>query len=160
MPKTNKQTVKFKREYIYIIILSILALIIFFSSFKVNSIFNLSTDETLSVNASEIETKLSNILSKVDGVGKAIVSINVDNGEEVVLKNTETITENGKTTRTESAVLINGKPYVVKENSPKILGVVVVCEGADDLKAKLVITEVITTSLGVSSDNIRIIKMK
>lgn len=160
MPKVEKKVKKFKLEYFLIIILSLIALVIFFSSFSGGSTFNLFSD-TKSEESVDIESKLSKLISNIDGVGKTIITVNLDGSlEEIVLKNTETITENGKTITTENAVLINGKPYVIKEKPPKVLGVVVVCEGADNIKTKLAITEVITTCLEVSSDNIRILKMK
>lgn len=152
---------KFKIEYLLIIFLSILALVIFFSSTKLDFGFNFSKDKTDINQLTTLENKLQEILSSIDGVGKTLVTINIDGtAEEVVLKNTETVTENGATLKSESVVLVNGKPYVIKELSPKILGVVVVCEGANNLNVKVAITEVLTTILEVSSDNIRILKMK
>ena len=60
----------------------------------------------------------------------------------------------------ESIVLIGGKPFLVKTNNPKIVGVVVVCEGADDVSVKLSVVEIITTTLSINADKVRIIKMK
>ena len=157
-PKTLK---KFKIEYILVIILALIALFIFFSSTKLDFGLNLSKDSQKSDNQSTLENKLQEILSNIDGVGKTLITINVDgSSEEIILKNVETVSENGSTIKSESVVLVNGKPYVLKELSPKILGVVVVCEGANNLSVKMAITEVLTTILEVSSDNIRILKMK
>ncbi len=161
MSKEKVKTIKkIKLEYILVIFLAVLALVIFFSSTKLDFGFSTSNKSSTSTEIS-LEEKLENLLSNVKGVGKTIVSINLDGtAEEVILKNTETKNENGSVITVESAVLVNGKPYVLKELSPKILGVVVVCEGADNINSKLAITEVLTTILGVSSDNIRILKMK
>ncbi len=151
---------KIKFEYILVIFLAILALVIFFSTTKLDFGFSKNNNSSVSTEVS-LEEKLEIILSNVKGVGKTIVSISIDGTtEEVILKNTETKNENGSIVTVESAVLVNGKPYVLKELSPKILGVVVVCEGADNINSKIAITEVLTTILGVSSDNIRILKMK
>ena len=57
-------------------------------------------------------------------------------------------------------LLINGKPYVTKHLNPKIIGVIVVCEGAENLQVKMTITEILATTLKVSADSVRIIKMK
>jgi hypothetical protein len=54
----------------------------------------------------------------------------------------------------------NAKVIISTDDNDKASGVVVVCEGANNLQVKLVITEVLTTVLDVSSDNIRILKMK
>ncbi len=162
MSKEKQKTVKkFKIEYLLIIFLTILALVIFFSSTKLDFGLNFSKEKVESSLQTTLEEKLQKIISNIDGVGKALITINVDGTvEEVVLKNTESITQNGTTNISESVVLVNGKPYVLKELAPKILGVVVVCEGANNLNTKIAITEVLTTILEVSSDNIRILKMK
>ena len=122
MAKVQAKSKKFKIEYFLIIVLTILALFIFFSSSKSGSFLNI-TNNLQSTKNSDLESRITEVLSKIDGVGNALVLIN-------------------------------------SNNDNKINGVVVVCEGANDLQVKIVITEVLTTILGVSSDNIRILKMK
>ena len=101
------------------------------------------------------------VFEGIDGAGKTSVTVTVDGtSEEVVLKETTTKIENGVKSIIESVILVNGKPYVTKTFNPKIMGIIVVCEGAENLNVKLAITEVITTTLEVSSDKIRILKMK
>ncbi len=152
---------KIKFEYVLIIILAVLAVAIFFSSTSFELPINKTQATESNNDCDSLESKLENLISNIDGVGKSVVSISLDGTtEEIILKNTESVTQNGSTVTTETAVLVNGKPYVLKELSPKILGVVIVCEGGDDLSVKLKITEAITTILEVSSDNIRILKMK
>ena len=155
----QKKVKKFKLEYLLIIVLTVVALVIFFSSeSSVKNLFNKTENTNYQT---ELEGKISNLISKIDGVGEVVVTITfLDSGEEVVLKNTETKIENGVKTQTESAVLINGKPYVLNVLSPKVKGVIVVCKGADDVNVKMAITEVLLTTLNVTSDNIRILKMK
>ncbi|MBO5926762.1 MAG: hypothetical protein J6Q38_04325 [Clostridia bacterium] len=155
----QKKVKKFKLEYLLIIVLTVVALVIFFSSeSSVKNLFNKTENTNYQT---ELESKISNLISKIDGVGEVVVTITfLDSGEEVVLKNTETKIENGVKTQTESAVLINGKPYVLNVLSPKVKGVIVVCKGADDVNVKMAITEVLLTTLNVTSDNIRILKMK
>ena len=77
-----------------------------------------------------------------------------------MLKEVESKVVNGVKTTIESVVLVGGKPYVTKVENPKIIGVIVVCSGADDLNVRLSITEIINTTLKVDSDSVRIIKMK
>ena len=162
MSKENKKSIlkKIKIEYLIIVILLVVAVYIFFSSTSVNLGLSKNNNDTSSYQ-NGIEEKLESTLSKINGVGDCVVSVSFDgSGEEVVLKNSETKTENGVTTQSSTAVIVNGKPYVLKELEPKVRGVVVVCKGADNLSVKMAITEVLTTILNVSSDNIRILKMK
>ena len=150
-----------KKEYLLIIILTALVVVIFLSGQDLN--FNLidkgeSGDDSYVTN---LQNSLKNVLSDVEGAGKINVLITVDGSEEeVVLKNVETAVDNGVKTTVESIVLVGGKPYVIKLNNPKVLGVVVVCEGADVVDVKLKIIEIVTTTLKVDADSVRIIKMK
>ena len=151
----------FKKEYLLIIILTVIVIAIFLSGQGVN--LNLNADsEPISVDyVYNLQNSLKNILSDVEGVGKINVFLTVDGGEEeVVLKNVETTVDNNVKTSIESIVLVGGKPYVIKVNYPKIIGVVIVCEGADNLDVKVKIIEIVTTTLKVDSDSVRIIKMK
>lgn len=157
--QTKKQIKKFKIEYFIFIVLLILVLILFLSG----STFNFSKDKNNEENnyESSTEKRLENLISKIDGVGETIVMITFDgSSEETILKNVETIVENGVKKTIETAVLVSGKPYVVKELNPKATSVIVVCEGADDLNVKLKITEVVKSTFQISSENIKIIKMK
>ena len=157
-----KKKALIKKEYIFLLILSVIVVLIFLSSQNVNLSF-LKSENTKSSNSYvlELETSLKNLLKDVDGAGKINVFITVDGTEEeIVLKNVETKTENGVKTTVETIVLVGGKPYVTKTENPKILGVAIVCEGADDINVRLNITEIVTTTLKVNSDSVRIIKMK
>ena len=150
-----------KKEYLLIVVLTVIVVAIFLSGQDLN--FNLidkgeGGDDSYVTN---LQNSLKNVLSDVEGAGKINVLITVDGSyEEVVLKNVETAVDNGVKTTVESIVLVGGKPYVIKVNNPKVLGVVVVCEGADVVDVKLKIIEIVTTTLKVDADSVRIIKMK
>lgn len=154
----NKKS-KFKIETVIIIILCVVAvcaalipssgLTLFSSSDKNNDYQN------------EIESKLEDVLCQINGAGKTKVLVTFSCGESVeVAKNIQTEEKNGVVKTTETVVMVSGKPYVIKTNSPKIEGVLVVCEGGEDLKVKMLITEAIVTAYDVSAEKIRIIKMK
>lgn len=151
----------FKSEYLLVVILIVLVCVLFLSNSGVFSL--LQTTTTLSQENYEtiMEQKLENLISEIDGAGAVSVVLSVDGTTlKEYLKNSQTKTENGVTYLEETTVLINGKPYLVKENYPKVIGVVIVCQGAENVKVKMAITEVITTVLSVSSENIRILKKK
>jgi stage III sporulation protein AG len=48
---------------------------------------------------------------------------------------------------------------VLREDSPKVLGVIVVAEGADDIGVKLNLLEAVQTVLNVSPDRVDVYKM-
>ena len=150
---------KVKIEYILAVILTAIIVIIFLSgSFDFSIISN---DNKTQNYQTELENKLENTIKNVKGAGKTSVIITTDGTSyEEVLKESVTTYENGVKTTTETIKLINGKPYVLKTHNPNIVGVIVVCEGANDINVKLAITEILTTTLCVDCENIRILKMK
>ena len=155
--KTNK---KFKSEWVFIIILGLI-IILFLLFPSSNSLFSSLKDDKDQDYLTLTETKLESVLASVSGVGKVDVMITLSGSESYdIAKNVETTTENGVTKRVESVVMVSGKPYVIKTNNPTIEGVVIVCEGADDVKVKMLITEAVVTALNVDANKIRIVKMK
>lgn len=66
----------------------------------------------------------------------------------------------GVTTVKETVVMVGGKPYVINEYLPTVEGVIIVCEGADDVKVRMQVTDAVVTALNVSADKIKILKMK
>ena len=105
--------------------------------------------------------KLEKLLAEIDSAGSVKVMISVDGtAEKEYLKNTISKTENGVKVVEETTVFVNGKPQLAKEKYPEVLGVVVICQGGENIKVKMAITEVVTTVLPVASDNIRILKKK
>lgn len=158
--KDNKKPLKkLKIEYVLaVIIIAVVVGIFLFGNFNL-SIFG--SQNTTANYESELELKLENTIKNVQGAGKVSVVITTDgSSSEEVLKESVTTYENGVKTTKENVVMVNGKPYVIKTNAPKVVGVVVVCQGANDLSVKLAITEILTTTLNVDCDNIRILKMK
>lgn len=157
----NEKTSKFKKEYILIGILVVLLALTFIIPDSFDLFNSVNSSDATENYQDELECKLESMLSELEGVGKVKVMVTLSGtGSEEVAKNVEIVKENGVETKTETVVLISGKPYVLKTNNPEIFGIVVIAEGGDDVKVKMNITEVITTALGVYSDKIRILKMK
>lgn len=159
--KSNSKThKKLKKEHVLVFVLCAVVAVIFLSGSSLFSTLKTSKKSTESYE-SIIETRLENLLKEVDGVGKVKVFVTTDGSiYEEVLKDVEIKSENGVNFTEESVVLVGGKPYVVKTNNPKIIGIAVACQGADNLSVKVLITEIITTTLSVNADCICIIKMK
>ena len=150
---------KIKIEYVLAVFLIVLVFALFLNN---GSIFSkLFTNNATENSINSEDEKISEILSKIEGVGKVSATITYkDSGFTEVLKNVEIKVENGVKTTIESAVLINGKPYVINQHTPAVEGILVVCEGANEIKVKIEITEVLKTIYNVSSDKIKILKMK
>lgn len=122
----------------------------------------------------ELEARLENTLSKIQGAGQVSVVITIASSSELIIaktietnKKTDTSTQNGVTTKTENVeiiekpIIVDGKngdePIVLLEVMPKISGIVVVAEGANDVNVKLNILKAIQALLTIPNGNIEIL---
>jgi stage III sporulation protein AG len=126
----------------------------------------------------EYEASLRDILQKIVGVGAVEVLVTIDSTEEVQLdknvKDSQQVTSendhNGATrhitdvTRSGESVLYQSSgdqnPYVLKYTKPKIRGVVVVANGAENLTVKKLLLEAVERGLDVPSNKISILPRK
>ena len=124
-----------------------------------------------------LEKRLTELISAVDGAGEAKVMITLECGTEYVYasqqKTTSAISENTdaggrsgrdeKRTGEESLILVNGdrgeEPLILKEITPTVAGVVVVCSGADDVNVRQRVTDIVTTALGTSSNRVCVTRL-
>ena len=120
------------------------------------------------------EKDLGSILSKINGVGKVDVKLRFG-GSEVKIpatdvntqesKTEETDTEGGKrindqTTGGEKIVMKNddegNSPFILETKKPKVTGVIVVAEGAENSKIKYEITKAVASLYDISLDDVNV----
>jgi stage III sporulation protein AG len=173
----KKLDTKKKIQYVAILLLAIIILTIYFSSFK-SSAGNNASPETSNAayGYDDTELRLEEILSKIEGAGRVDVMITYESTPEKVpavsidkqTSSTTDIGENGTSTinteNTQSDVVtVNGSDgndaLVLRENTPKIMGVIVIAEGADDIAVKLNLLEAVETVLNVTPDRVDVYKM-
>lgn len=153
--KTKK---KLKTEHLLIILLvAVLAVALIFGG-GISGLFkNGDGGESLT----DTEKRLESLIASVSGAGKAEVMITYGEKNKVeVAKDVVKTESGGVTTVKETVVMVGGKPYVLSERSPSVEGVIIVCEGADDVKVRMQITDAVVTALNVSAEKIKILKMK
>jgi len=137
---------------------------------------NIKINETENFNIQNDEKRLEEILSYVDGAGKTKVMITYDTGaEKVIVQNSKiSKTSSGDKMRSggeketvdlseERETVMNGSgssqtPFVSKEITPKVRGVLVVAEGADDSKVKFELTNAVAAVLNVPYYRIQVLK--
>lgn len=125
--------------------------------------------------AGKWEEKLEELLSGVKGVGKVNVMITLsDNGEKVVLKDQKSSTEslneldgsggsrtNISSDKEENTVYDSGsKPYVTKEVSAQVAGILVICEGGGNADVALKIVSAAEALFGIPAHRIVVLEMK
>lgn len=172
-----------KNYYNFLIILFTGMLLLYFSkSFKVSEnapkehLENISelnlANESYETN---LEKRLENTLSKIEGVGQVDVLITLENGKEIVTKD-EGYKESSKTeeqaTNGDKRQILSNKeekttvkigadePLILKEISPKILGVLIVAEGGGNIEIKNNLINATKALLGVEIHKIEVLKMK
>lgn len=125
-----------------------------------------------------LENKLSNALTKVDGIGKVEVMITIKGSKErVINKDTpleeETVTEEDSTggkresssrKSQEETILVqdengNNVPYVIQEKEPEIAGVVVIASGGGSQAIINEITDAVEVLFSVPAHKIKVMKM-
>lgn len=123
-----------------------------------------------------MEERLVKVLSDVDGVGRVNVMITLRSSKETVVnkdeKHEETIKNDIDGTKTndesniadsEETILYESEgdnvPYVIKQLEPEISGVVVVCDGGDDVMVVNKVTNAVEALFSVSSYKIKVLKM-
>ena len=127
--------------------------------------------------AEELERRLENKLSKIEGAGRVEVMITLeDYGESVVekdvAKSTSQRMQEGETSEksTEKTEEINQEtvyqeldqgrePFVGNEKTPKIAGVLVVAQGADATAVKQNISEAVKALFQIDVNRIKVVKM-
>lgn len=163
-------------EMIVSVVLIALILLIYFSSFTSDTLTtNTSAIEyTTSVSyINQLESKLDKTLSEIEDAGQVCVMVTLESGPEIVIATSTdqktSIIENGED-KTETITIVedpiivtqNGtsSPIILMEILPKVKGVIVVAEGADDIGVKLDLLNAIKALLTVPNDNIQIFAMK
>ena len=149
-----------KRFYKAVIVIFLIAL----GFFAVAGVFfeNVKSDKdsTEKTYVDILEQKLEKSLSLVKGVGRASVSITVESGMKTVLAmKTTTKTVNGVTETEETPILINGKPFTLREDYPDITGVLIVYEGQYNIAVITKIQQAAASLLSVNPEKIEILSM-
>ena len=103
-----------------------------------------------------LQSRLEEILSRVEGAGKVAVLLTEASGGEVF---SQTEGEDDKT------VLITGADrsesgLVRTSRAPVYQGAVVVCRGADSPAVRLAVVEAVANTTGLGTDRITVLKMK
>ncbi len=135
---------------VYIIVIIGVALLCVPSFFEKEETATPYVCEFSNTSAEDIEK----ILSRISGVGKCSVLITYkSSGEQVTAKDIS----NGND---EKNVIIGSgsgeRPFIIKEEMPEVLGVLVVCDGGGNTKIKNQVTEAVSVLCGVSLNRVKV----
>lgn len=126
----------------------------------------------------ELQNQLQNTLEQIDGVGNVDVMINFESGEEKVpaLNSTSTTSttqekdtsggvrnttsENNGDTVVVTNAGSNTEPLILKTYKPKITGICIVAQGAENSEIKLRITEAVVDLFNIPNNKVNVYPMK
>lgn len=159
-----------KKAAVIIAVLGILGIILIlfadFPSAKSTKEENTSNEEyAADENVEELEKKLSEIISKIDGAGKTYVMITLETSKEYIFAKSseneasENESDRKNSEKTNIAVIDseNGeKALVARVDEAKIRGVFIVCEGGNNSVLKEKIIEAVCALLGVPANRVSI----
>lgn len=160
-----------KLEIAVYAMLALLAVIIFFSSKNAhkdnsgrdNAVGSEAASQSFQDEAS-VETRLKSILSKIDGVGAIDVMVTYDTTSELVpAMDTDISTSADSSSQRSYPVTVSGggeeNPVVLKQVQPKIRGVIVVAQGAENIAVKVKLIAAVSTVLGISQECVDVFSM-
>lgn len=127
----------------------------------------------------DLENKLTDLISGMEGVGRARVMVTLESGVQYIYaqeekRNTDLTREQGgaaevagrvyeKENVEQKYILVdkNGtkQPVLQTELQPRVQGVVIVCDGADDVRVEQSLTNVVTTALNIPSSRVCVVKI-
>lgn len=147
-------------------IILVIALVTLQTSTGVESVVSSSTD------ISDTEIELTEVLSKISGVGNVKVMISYEGGMKKVIAYDTTVSsditsadgrENEYVSENRSPVTVNVSgtysPLVLQELKPEITGVIVVAEGAGNLRVRLDLLSAVKTVLNISGEKVEVFTM-
>ncbi len=114
----------------------------------------------------KLDSKLADILCKVEGAGRVEVILTVSEGEQTVYQtNTDQSgDEQGLDMKSNTVIITNSSRnecgLVMRVDPAKYLGAIILCQGADSQAVRLAITEAVSKITGLGSDRICVLKMK
>ena len=165
-----------EKKHLAVILLFVSGLILLaVSEFSGVDTDNVKSEQTtlssVSVNeyVSELEERITSIISSIDGAGATQVMITLENsGEDVYLHNydygedVDGAGAGNREMKDEYVIVDSGdgeNGIVVRKTEPKIRGVAVVCQGGGNESVRAQIVATVTAVLDISSARVSVVKM-
>ena len=158
-----------KYRYLLIVILAGLLLLLWP---KGSSPPPAAIEDAVPFSLEEMERKLAQTLSEIDGAGRVEVMLTLKSDMEVVViqdinARSHTEMEDGSAKVTDSeqqskTVLTNAgnTPFVTKRVYPHFQGALIVCDGAGSAQVQMAVLNAVTSLTGLRSESVSVVKRK
>ena len=154
------------RKYKYALIVLLLGMALLLIPGKKESKEQQQQTETKTDYAQSMETRLTQVLSQIEGVGKVQVLLTLANEGRVEYHSDVQLTREDGSEREErkTVILSEGSAYdkaaVSSVETPSFQGALIVCEGGSNATVRLRLTQAVAALTGLSSEKITVVKMK
>ena len=125
-----------------------------------------TTKQDDAFSTAELEDRLEQILSQIQGVGETQVVLTLKSGpQDILAQDVDTsMDDRGTQSELSSVILSQGSgqedAIVVQQLSPQYQGALVVCSGGDDPEVRLRLVEAVSALTGLGADKISVCKGK
>lgn len=118
-----------------------------------------------SISEEQLEQRLESILSTIDGAGRVRVMITFENTSELVTAMDSQVSVSGDSSSEDitPALVSSGNeesPIIISEKMPSIRGVIIVAEGAVNIRVRVDLQTAAQTVLGILPDRINVFTMQ
>lgn len=107
--------------------------------------------------AARLEDQLETLIAQVDGVGRAEVMVTLAQGEQSIYATDQETSQDGSSRS--SHVLTGDEGLVETVQTPRVLGVAVVCEGGGSAAVQNRVSALVQSLTGVGANHITVAKM-
>ena len=149
-------------ELVIAVIAVVIMLVLYFST-RAGSASKTETvaDLYLSDYCAKTERQLVEALEAMKGVGKVKAVVSWESGVEKVIAYATSNSGNSVTT---TPIVIQSQgissPIVLKELYPKALGVIIICQGGNNIAVKLDVMNAVSALLNISQNKVNVYAMK
>ncbi len=142
---------------IYILLLAGIALLAFGSMPEKESQAEIEAVQVHEDYISELEERLAQMLSKIEGAGEVEVMLVAENSGSIDVGRDG----NGESGKTVVLTKSGGsEALVLAENTPEVRGALIIAEGGGSAGLRASLTEAVSTALGLGAHRVRVYKMK
>lgn len=100
----------------------------------------------------ELERRLAELISQIDGAGRCAVMVTLESGEERVYA-TDTLTGESQS-QTTHVLLDSGGALEQTVRLPRVCGAAVICDGGGDVRVAARVTELVSALLDIPSNRV------
>lgn len=144
-------------------------ILIFASEFFSSNNAEMSTESSQSFDYEQytltLESRLEEVISSIDGVGKCKIMITLENtNESVYATDNEIKSDDNSLNQKDEYVLYETDggetPVLIKEYMPKVQGVTVICDGGDNKQIQEKIINSVTALFNIPTSRVSVSKIK